>query len=126
MGDVMNPASKRTWEVLRNFLNEMASVFPDSYFHLGGDEVLEDCWQGMYEHADSAAYMRDNGLAGGRELRKHFSEKAAEMVASSGKSAVLWDEAFELISTTPADEKVLKPSSTMVEVWRNKNTVKDV
>lgn len=41
----MNPVRNSTYELLWAFLREAAAVFPDTYVHLGGDEVPFDCWQ---------------------------------------------------------------------------------
>ena len=41
----LNPASNRTYELLWTLLLEVASVFPDMYVHLGGDEVPFNCWE---------------------------------------------------------------------------------
>ena len=40
----MNPASNETYTLLWKLLREISSVFPDTYVHLGGDEVPFDCW----------------------------------------------------------------------------------
>ena len=41
----LNPASNGTYEALWALIRETASLFPDSYLHLGGDEVPFDCWE---------------------------------------------------------------------------------
>lgn len=41
----MNPVRNETYAALWQFLREAAGLFPDSYMHLGGDEVPFDCWQ---------------------------------------------------------------------------------
>ena len=41
----VNPARNETYALLWQLLREAAAAFPDSYIHLGGDEVPFDCWQ---------------------------------------------------------------------------------
>lgn len=41
----VNPARNETYALLWKLLREAAAVFPDSYIHLGGDEVPFDCWK---------------------------------------------------------------------------------
>ena len=41
----LNPASNGTYEALWALIRETASLFPDSYLHLGGDEVPFNCWE---------------------------------------------------------------------------------
>lgn len=40
----VNPILDSTYEFMANFFGEVASVFPDDYLHLGGDELSYDCW----------------------------------------------------------------------------------
>jgi N-acetyl-beta-hexosaminidase len=41
----LNPARNSTYEALWALFQDAATVFPDTYFHLGGDEVPFDCWR---------------------------------------------------------------------------------
>ncbi len=41
----INPILDSTWTFLESFLKEVFQVFPDEYFHVGGDEVDFPCWQ---------------------------------------------------------------------------------
>ena len=41
----LTPAHNGTFEALWALFRELATLFPDSYLHLGGDEVPFDCWQ---------------------------------------------------------------------------------
>ncbi len=41
----INPVRNETYALLWAFLREAAGLFPDTYIHLGGDEVPFDCWQ---------------------------------------------------------------------------------
>lgn len=41
----LNPTRNSTYNALWLLLREAAQLFPDTYLHLGGDEVPIDCWQ---------------------------------------------------------------------------------
>src|SRR5213082_3601744 len=40
----MDPTNEKTYKFLDTFIGEMAKLFPDHYFHIGGDEVNGKAW----------------------------------------------------------------------------------
>lgn len=40
----INPLREDAYSKMANLLEEVINVFPDSYIHLGGDEVDFSCW----------------------------------------------------------------------------------
>jgi hexosaminidase len=44
LGPVLDPSKKSTYTFMNKFLKEVEQVFPDKYFHIGGDEVDFGCW----------------------------------------------------------------------------------
>ena len=40
----INPIVNSSYAFLDGFMEELKGVFPDKYFHLGGDEVSFACW----------------------------------------------------------------------------------
>ncbi len=45
-GDVfaLHPLHPRTLPVIRAVLSQIATIFPSKYLHVGGDEVMTECW----------------------------------------------------------------------------------
>mmetsp|Transcript_16870 Transcript_16870/g.26216 ORF Transcript_16870/g.26216 Transcript_16870/m.26216 type:complete len:90 (-) Transcript_16870:572-841(-) len=39
-----NPVSNVTYQFLDKFIKDVASYFPDTVLHLGGDELPTNCW----------------------------------------------------------------------------------
>jgi hexosaminidase len=68
---VLNAASERTYSFLDAFIGEMAGLFPDPFFHIGGDEV---------EDAQAKA------------LQPQFNQRVQSLVRKHGKTMVGWDE----------------------------------
>jgi len=40
----LDPTDENVYEFLDKFIGEMGALFPDPYFHIGGDEVSSDFW----------------------------------------------------------------------------------
>src|SRR5256714_2885308 len=56
---VMDPTQERTDKFLDKFVDEMGKLFPDAYFHIGGDEVNGKPLDG---HPKIQAFMHSHGL----------------------------------------------------------------
>ncbi|XP_076173113.1 beta-hexosaminidase subunit beta [Ptiloglossa arizonensis] len=103
----MNPINNSLYEFLRNLFAEIVQVFPDQYVHLGGDEVLFDCWKSnpeintyMNSHNISKQYVR---------LEKEYITKLLKITDSLQANTIVWQEVF--------DNGVVMPNSTVVHVW---------
>ena len=41
---VLDPSNNKTYDLLRGIITDLNTSFPDSYIHLGGDEVKDSCF----------------------------------------------------------------------------------
>jgi hexosaminidase len=83
----------------------MAALFPDEYFHIGGDEVNDKQWKAS---AHIQAFARRHGLKDSAELQAYFNRRIQAIVAKHGKRMEGWDE-------------ILNPSlpkSIVIQSWR--------
>jgi hexosaminidase len=88
----MDPARDSTYEFLDAFIGEMAALFPDPYFHIGGDEVTGKQWKNS---AHIRAFMRKQHLNTIEELQAYFNRRLQKMLARYGKKMVGWDEVLD-------------------------------
>jgi hexosaminidase len=101
----LDPTREETYRFLDAFLDEIAPLFPDRFFHIGGDEVEETQWK---RSASIQAFARDHGLADSAQLHAYFNRRLQELLKKHGKTMVGWDE-------------VLAPglaSDTVIQSWR--------
>ena len=101
----MDPSREETYRFLDGFLGEMAALFPDPYFHVGGDEVNGKAWS---ESARIRAFARAHGFKDTRHIQLYFSQRIHQILARHGKIMVGWDE-------------ILQPglgSRTVIQTWR--------
>jgi len=87
----MDPTSDQTYEFLGAFIAEMAALFPDPYFHIGGDEVNGKQWNA---NADIQRFIVDNQLGDNHGLQSYFNRRIQPLLAERGKKMVGWDEIF--------------------------------
>ena len=101
----MNPADEKTYKFLDDFIAEMAKLFPDQYFHIGGDEVNGKEWDANPKIQE---YKKAHNLKSNEELQAQFSQRVQKIVTRHGKIAVGWDEIF--VAGVPKD--------IMIHSWR--------
>jgi len=85
----MDPTQERTYRFLDEFIGEMAKLFPDQYFHIGGDEVNGRQWDA---NPKIKAFMSLHEIKDDRGLQAYFNKRVQEIVRRHGKTTVGWDE----------------------------------
>ncbi|HET9092553.1 MAG TPA: beta-N-acetylhexosaminidase [Acidimicrobiales bacterium] len=73
-------------------IDEVAELFPGSYFHVGGDECPTKEWEASPR---AAALMAEHNLTSERELQGWFTARIAEHLERRGRMLVGWDEILE-------------------------------
>ena len=94
----LDPTRESTYTFLTGFVGEMAALFPDSYFHAGGDECDPKEWEG---NPRIQQYMRVHSIKDGAALQATFTARVEKIIASQKKIMVGWDEILQ--PNTPKD-----------------------
>ena len=87
----MDPTRESTYTFLDRFIGEMAALFPDQYFHIGGDEVNGQQWNASPE---IQAFKKREGLDN-HGLQAHFNRRVQAMLTKYGKRMDGWDEILD-------------------------------
>ncbi|MHB8055490.1 MAG: beta-N-acetylhexosaminidase, partial [Candidatus Aminicenantales bacterium] len=87
-----NPANPNVYAFLDAFLGEMTGLFPDPFFHIGGDENNGEDWDANPEIQD---FMKEKGLADNEALQAYFNLRLLEILNKHGRRMVGWDEIFQ-------------------------------
>jgi len=87
----MDPTREEVFTFIDAFLGEMATLFPDPYFHIGGDEVNGKQWDAS---AGVQAYIRERALGDNHGLQAYFNRRLLAILTRHGKRMVGWDEIF--------------------------------
>jgi len=102
----MDPTRASTYQFLDGFIGEISRLFPDKYWHVGGDEVDPKQWKGS---ATIQAYMKRHGVANEVALHTAFNKRLFAIVQKHGKTPVGWDEIFQPDL----------PTSAVIQSWRS-------
>jgi hexosaminidase len=101
----MDPTRESTYQFLDKFLGEMTALFPDAYFHIGGDECNGKEWNA---NERIQGFMHAHGLKSNEALQSYFSDRIQKLVASHHKIMEGWDEVLQ--PDTPRD--------VVIQSWR--------
>jgi hexosaminidase len=85
----IDPTRPTTYTFLDSLLTEVAALFPDQYFHIGGDENTGRDWQ---KNPAIWQFMKDSGLTTTLALQNYFNQRIRNILARKGKIAIGWDE----------------------------------
>jgi hexosaminidase len=106
----MDPTRDEIYEFLDTFIGEMAALFSDEYFHIGGDEVNGKQWD---SNPRIQAFMREHGIKDNSALEAYFNRRLQPIVRKHGKRVIGWDEIFD-----PS-----LPKDIVVESWRGQKSL---
>jgi hexosaminidase len=109
---VFNPANKETYKFLDIFFREMTSLFPDPYFHIGGDEVEAIHWK---ENPEIQKFMQKNNLSDNHTLQAYFNQQILKILTKHNKKMVGWDEIYQ-----PG-----LPKDIVIQSWRGTQALID-
>jgi hexosaminidase len=101
----MDPTDEKTFRFLNDFIAEMAKLFPDQFFHIGGDEVNGKEWDA---NPKIQAFMKSHHIKNNAELQAYFSGRVQDLVTKHKKTPVGWDEVL-----VPG-----VPKSIVIQSWR--------
>lgn len=85
----LDPTREALYPFLDRFLGEMATLFPDAYLHIGGDENNGKHWNA---NAAITAFMKQRGLTDAHALQAYFNQRVQKILQKHGKKMVGWDE----------------------------------
>jgi len=85
----MDPSNEHVYKFLDDLISEMTKLFPDPYFHIGGDEVNGKQWDANPKIQE---FMKAHGLKNNAALQTYFTDRVQKIVSKHHKIMVGWDE----------------------------------
>ncbi len=98
-GAAVDPGNEALYDFLDGLLTEWVEVFPDTFIHLGGDEMAPAPWQAL-------AARRGIDLA---QLQAHYLDRVGALLRRHGRRLVAWDE---------MGQSSALPPGSLLQCWR--------
>jgi hexosaminidase len=115
----LDPSRESTYTMLDSVFTEISGLFPDKYFHIGGDENDGRQWR---HNPRIVAFMQAKGFVkpgtttpDNHKLQNYFNRRMLGILQKLGKTMVGWDEILgpDL------------PAPVVIESWRGPKGVLD-
>ncbi|HEU5359114.1 MAG TPA: family 20 glycosylhydrolase, partial [Gemmatimonadales bacterium] len=107
-----DPTRESVYRFLDGFIGEMSGLFPDAFWHIGGDEVPGTEWKA---NPRIQAWMKAHHIKDNAALQAHFNRRLIAILARHHKQVVGWDEILN-----PA-----LPKTAVIQSWRGTNYLGD-
>jgi len=110
LAPVMDPTREEVYAFIDSFIGEMVQLFPDPYFHIGGDEVDYTHWQ---KNETIQKFMKENAIENTHDLQAYFNQRMEKILSRYNKKMIGWDE-------------ILNPKLSrdiVVQSWRNQKSL---
>ncbi len=105
-----DPTREAVYRFLDGFIGEMSALFPDAYWHIGGDENPGRQWMA---NPAIQAYMQKHNLKDAPALQAYFNQRLLRILQKHKKRMIGWDE-------------ILHPDlskDTVVQSWRGQKSL---
>jgi len=111
-GSLIDPTKESTYRFIDRFVGEMVRIFPDPYFHIGGDEVQPREW---LENPRIRRFMRQHHLENAPALQAYFNRRVLKILTKYHRRMIGWDEVLHPDL----------PKTVVIQSWRGQQSLWD-
>ncbi len=108
--NALDPSREETYAFLDSFFEEITPLFPDPYFHVGGDEVLPKQWNASPR---VQAFAKEHNLKDAHAIQAYFNTRVQKLLQKRGKILIGWDEVLHPDL----------PTDIVVQSWRGQKSL---
>ncbi|HET9432319.1 MAG TPA: family 20 glycosylhydrolase, partial [Chitinophagaceae bacterium] len=90
--DVFCAGKEETFKFLKEVIDEVVTLFPGKYIHVGGDECPKANWKRC---PNCQKIIKNKNLKDEHELQSYFIQRMEKYINGKGKTLIGWDEILE-------------------------------
>ncbi|KAI3388502.1 hypothetical protein SNEBB_000296 [Seison nebaliae] len=105
--EILNPSREELYPFLSKLFDEIHRTFPDSYIHLGMDEVYPECWN---SNPDIQKWKKKMNIT---DVQQYYSERMLEMMKKLNYNVIVWQDVW--------DDGVELDKSAIIQIWKDKS-----
>lgn len=90
--DVFCAGKEETFKFLKDVIDEVVTLFPGKYIHVGGDECPKANWKRC---PNCQKIIKNKNLKDEHELQSYFIQRMEKYINGKGKTLIGWDEILE-------------------------------
>ncbi|CAK9322428.1 unnamed protein product [Citrullus colocynthis] len=109
----LNPLNPKTYKVLKNVIRDVTTLFPESFYHSGVDEIAPGCWK-----ADPVikSFLSNGGTLS--EVLEIFVNTTFPYIRSLNRTVVYWEDIL-LDDTVKVRPEFLPREHIILQTWNN-------
>ncbi|KAF2814943.1 uncharacterized protein BDZ99DRAFT_458903 [Mytilinidion resinicola] len=108
----LDPLNNKTYEVIGKVYKELAGIFPDSFFHVGGDEIQRGCYNFSTLVTD---WFAEDASRTYNDLVQYWVDHAVPVYnKQANKTLVMWEDIYN-----SAEGAKNVPKDIILQSWNN-------
>jgi hexosaminidase len=108
--NVLDPSKEFTYDFLDAVFAEITPLFPDPYWHIGGDEVVAKQWNAS---ARIQSWSKEHNLKDAHAIQAYFNQRVQKLLKKYNKTLIGWDEVLHPDL----------PQDIVVQSWRGQKSL---
>ncbi|KAL9175715.1 hypothetical protein ABFS82_02G129500 [Erythranthe guttata] len=109
----LNPLNPKTYEIVKNVVNDVVSMFPDQFYHAGADEITPNCWK-----IDPLiqAFLSKNGTLS--QILETFVNSTLPYIVSLNRTVIYWEDVL-LDANVKVSPLFLPRENVILQSWNS-------
>ncbi|XP_027341412.1 beta-hexosaminidase 2-like [Abrus precatorius] len=109
----LNPLNSKTYQVLKNVIHDVTTLFPESFYHSGADEIVPGCWK---TDPTIQKYLSNDGTL--NQVLGIFVNNTLPLILSRNRTVIYWEDVL-LDDIVHVPSTILPKEHVILQTWQN-------